>query len=51
MKTVIGTWIFKHGERDSSHRSNIFNEGQNVNSIGNKQKHERMDDLSDTFNK
>ena len=27
------------------------NEGQNVNSIGNKQKHGRMDDLSDKFSK
>ena len=27
------------------------NEGQNVKSIGNKQKHERMDDLSDMFSK
>ena len=45
MKTAIGTWIFKHGECDSS------NEGQNVKSIGNKQKHGRMDDLLDNFSK
>jgi len=37
--------FFKHGECDSS------NEGQNVNSIGNKQKHGRMDDLLDKLSK
>ena len=34
------------------HTKVVFtNEGQNVKSIGNKQKHGRMDDLSDKFSK